>query len=506
MQAKITKRTVDTATADGADLWVWDSQLKGFGLRVRPNGHKTYVVEYRPGAGGRGAVKRRYTIGRHGSPWTADTARTEAERILGLVRNGADPVADKTAHKVAPTVKELGSRFLKEHADTKRKPATAAQYRRLLDQFIFPTIGRKKVADVTRQDVMKLHTGLHETPYQANRILALISTLFTFAERVGERPDGSNPARHVERYKEEVRERMLSADELAWIGEALTMIGTAADKVTDIRARLNEAHQHYEAARAINDRRAGGAARRELEALRAELRAVGANVAPTQAIACIRLLIFTGARLSEILKMKWEWINFERAELRLPDSKTGRKTIHLPAPALEVLAGLDRIDGNPYVIVGEKKGRHFVGIQRPWQRVRNAATVKGWARGDHAGAAALVARLAHELGREPSFEECREAATKANLELPTVLSDLRIHDLRHAYASVAACSGMALPIIGKLLGHTQAATTQRYAHLAADPVKAAAASVAGRIAEAMKAGSNGDQVSQNIVPFPHGAA
>jgi integrase len=152
------------------------------------------------------------------------------------------------------------------------------------------------------------------------------------------------------------------------------------------------------------------------------------------------LLVFTGARLSEILELEWGWIDFERGEARLPDSKTGAKTLHLPAPALAVLADLPRVEGNPYVIVGQVAGARLVNLEKPWRAIRKAA----------------------------------------------LLDDVRLHDLRHAFASVAASSGMGLPIIGKMLGHTQAATTHRYAHLASDPVKAAAATVAGKIAEAMQ--------------------
>lgn len=395
MQGKITKRAVDAlAASKDQEVTLWDTEVKGFGLRVRGGGVKTYVLHYRAGSG-RNAPLRKFTIGKHGSPWTPDTARKEAERLLGLVRDGADPAADKNSHKAAPTVSELGDRFVTEHADTKRKPATAKQYRRLLDQFIGPAIGRKKVADVTRQDVMKLHSGMSDTPYQANRVLALVSTLFTFAERVGQRPDGSNPARHVERFKEAARERMLSGEELARLGDALA---TSCES--------------------------------------------------PYVVSLVKLLVFTGARLGEVLGMRWEWIDFERGEARLPDSKTGRKTIHLPAPALQVLANLPRMADNPYVICGERPLAHLIGVQRPWQRVRRAAGLDG----------------------------------------------LRIHDLRHAFASVAACSGLGLPIIGKLLGHTQAVTTMRYSHLAADPLKAAAATVAGKIADAMRGNREGEAV------------
>jgi integrase len=174
------------------------------------------------------------------------------------------------------------------------------------------------------------------------------------------------------------------------------------------------------------------------------------------AAAAIKLLVFTGARLGEVLGLRWKWVDFERGEARLPDSKTGAKTLHLPPPALEVLAELPHVAGNPYVIVGGKPGAALVDLDKPWYAIRKSAG----------------------------------------------LEDLRLHDLRHAFASVAASGGMGLPIIGKMLGHTQAQTTQRYAHLASDPVKAAAATVAGKIAAAM---SGGKGEAATVVKLRRGA-
>lgn len=484
MAGKISKRIVDATQADPArDVWLWDSELKGFGLRVRPTGHRVYVVEYRPGSGGRSAPKRRITIGRHGSPWTPETARREAERVLGLVAAGADPASNKATLRGAPTVAEFGARYLTDHVERRRKAATVKLYRAMAERFIYPAIGRKKVAEVTRQDVARLHNSLRATPYQANRALALVSAMFSYAETMGERPQASNPARGVERFGEEARERLLSPFELACIGEALRQADEMAAEIDRAAEALQAAQERLRTAVGT----AQDAARRDVAAARTRLRYVGAGAVPPQVLAYVRLLMFTGARSAEILTLRWTWVDFGRAEARLPDSKTGRKTVHLPPPAIAVLEALPRLDGNPFVIFGQGGASHFVGVHKPWGRILDAASVVAWSDSERAPAA-LIDRLEHRLGRWPTAAECRDAAELENVELPPIFDGLRLHDLRHAFASVAAGSGLGLPIIGKLLGHAQPATTARYAHLASDPLKAAAASVAETIAAAMAPG------------------
>jgi integrase len=303
------------------------------------------------------------------------------------------------------TVADLVSRFVAGHVATKTKPRTRIEYGYLLDTYVLPAIGRLRVREVTRKHVTDLHHSLRDKPYAANRTLAVLSKMFNLAEKWGERPDGSNPCRHVDRYGERKRERFLSAVELARLGEVLTT--------------------------AEQDR----------------------SVSPF-AIAAIRLLVLTGARRNEILTLKWEHVDFERACLRLPDSKTGQKTVHLNAPALQLLAELPRLADCPYVIVSALSGAHLVSLEQPWRRVRARAGLDG----------------------------------------------VRLHDLRHSFASVAAGAGLGLPIIGALLGHTQAQTTARYAHLAADTMKQANDVIGARLADAMSGGGQGgDEAADRVV-------
>lgn len=398
---RITKRTVDALRPGEI---VWDSAVKGFGVRCQRDA-KVYILKAR--VGGR---QRWFSIGRHGTPWTPEKARYEAQRIWGDIRDGRDPAVIREANRNKPTVAELCERFLSEHAAEHKKASSRRMDAANIRNHVLPVLGRQFVADVYRADIDRLKravkggkTAKGRKPDQrggavvtggpgaANRCLALLSKMFNLAEKWGWRPDGTNPCRHIERYRERRLERFLSDPEIARLGDALA----------------------------------------EAERKRTE---------SPFAISAIRLLMFTGARLSEILSLRWEWVDFERATLRLPDSKTGAKVIYLSAPALETLAAMPRLEGNPHVIVGERDGARLVNLQKPWGRIRKQAG----------------------------------------------LVDVRLHDLRHSFAAVGASGGLSLPMLGKLLGHNHAATTQRYAHLAADPVRAANEAIGQRIAAAMK--------------------
>jgi integrase len=178
----------------------------------------------------------------------------------------------------------------------------------------------------------------------------------------------------------------------------------------------------------------------EFAALGKALRDVEVDGSETQsAVDAIRLLMLTGCRLGEIITLKWDYVGLKARELRLPDSKTGAKIVHFGKMACDVLKGIERREDNPYVITGKKEGSRLTDLQHPWRRIRGKAG----------------------------------------------LDDVRIHDLRHSYASGALALGEGLPMIGKLLGHTQVQTTARYAHLANDPVKSAAGRVSDAIGAAM---------------------
>ena len=213
--ARITKRTVDAARPASKDSFLWDDDLPGFGLKVTPAGRKVYLVQYR--LGGRRGRTRRFTIGQHGE-LTPTTARIEAKRLLGKVAVGQDPACDRDNAKADKTMAAVLEQFMTEHVRPKRKASTAREYQRIALLYIVPRLGRRLISEIKRPDVARLHHELAGKPYQANRMLALLSKFFNWAEKHGLRPDSSNPCRHIDRYPESRRERFLSEAELARLG------------------------------------------------------------------------------------------------------------------------------------------------------------------------------------------------------------------------------------------------------------------------------------------------
>lgn len=339
---RITKRSVDAIKATGARFSVWDAELPGFGVRVGAGGSKTYVLKYRVG-GGRSGRTRWGVIGAHGV-LTPDQARDVAKRWLAEVAAGGDPAGDKLARREAPTVAELMAQFLRDHVEVKNKASTAKNSALLVDRHIVPALGRLKVSDVTLADVAHFHAARSNTPYQANRALAVLSKAFSLAEVWGYRPRHSNPCPDVERFPETARDRFLSPAEFAALGEVLSKADGGELMIErDGKARLVRVSK--------------------------------------SAVAAIRLLIFTGARSGEILGLRWEWIDWQAGRVNLPDSKGGRKPLMLPPPALEVLRWLDMPpSGRGYVIRGgdyTDPERQLVNIKDPWRAIRDAAGLAG---------------------------------------------------------------------------------------------------------------------------------
>lgn len=411
---RITKRTVDAAKAGERLYRIWDSDVKGFGLRVTPAGVKSYILAYRSGEGGRSSPKQEFTIGRHGV-LTPDEAREKAAKLLASVKDGGNPQALRVAARAELTVAELCNLYLAEGTATK-KASTLATDRLRIERHIKPLLGAKRISAVTDADVQRFvrdvaagKTAVARKPTRleakcpkvetrkrrdaaasggkgtATRTTGLLGAIFTFAVRRKMRPD--NPVHGVERFRDGKSQRFLSPAELGRVGKALADLGE------------------------------GNA---------------GATV--------LRLLVLTGARKSEIEGLRWDAVDIEGRCLRLGDSKTGAKVVPLGAPALVILATLERRKGSPFVFPSDRiKDAHFVGTPKVWEKVRTAAA----------------------------------------------LDKVRIHDLRHTYASLAASGGQSLPLIGKLLGHRDVKTTAQYAHLADDPVRAAADRTAEAAAAAM---------------------
>jgi len=327
--AKLTKQRVDAALKKppaSGESYVWDREIPGFGLRVRPSGASAYVLLYR--LAGRA---RRMTLG-SGRVLTPDEARRLARQALAAVAAGRDPAAERAQareKRPAVTFADVADRWLAEHANTRLKPRSLARVQGLLTHHVLPGLGRVRVEDLARENVARLHHAMRKNPVSANRARALVSAICNFAERVGLRPVGTNPCRYVKPYAEEKRRRFLNGEEQARLGDALD--------------------------------------RMERE---------GTGPCDRQAAAAIRLLLFTGARAGEILSLRWEHVDAERGVLRLPTSKTGPKEIQLGPKARTVLAELrEEAEAEGYVIPGRAPGEPLVGLHRIWKRCLRAAAI-----------------------------------------------------------------------------------------------------------------------------------
>ena len=385
----LSNRTVATLSVE-RDTVFWDRELTGFGVRVYPSGGKVFVAQARgPDGPDKPNKPRRITVGRH-PVLSAEQARQRAALIIARVKAGEDPVPLPLPAKYAggPTVTDLANRYLEEHVAVRCKPKTQRTARSVVNRHIVPALGKLPIAAVQRRHVMALHESLCETPAMANMTVKTLTHMYALARDWGIAPEDCHPCRSIPMNPKRKRERFLTDAEFTRLGHVL-------DEVSGKGSRIS----------------AG-------------------------AIATIRLLMLTGCRRNEILTLRWEHVDLDKAEMRIVDGKTGARTVHLSPSAVRVLEALPPKPGSLWVIPGAKPGTHMTDIDGAWASIRVRAG----------------------------------------------LHDVRIHDIRHSFASRALALGEGLPIIGRLLGHRRVETTARYAHLARDSIRESAERIAVSIA------------------------
>ena len=358
---------------------------------MHSTGHKVYVAQARVPGG----LPKRGVIGRY-VEISAEDARRKAAETIDRIRRGLDPVPPPAPPE--PTVADLAGRYMTAHVEVNCRPGTVRQYRTLLDLHILPELGALRLSEVNRSHASALHYRLRDNPNRANQVVGMVSRMFKLAMAWGMTPARPNPCRSVKRYRERECERFLTEEEYARLGRVLS-----------------------------------------------EAEPEGGLMA--SAVAAVRLLLLTGCRRNEILRLRWDDVDRAAGELRIRESKIGPRRVPLTAPVERVLARIPRVEDNPWVIAGGRRGEPLKDINSYWHRLRERAGLK----------------------------------------------DLRLHDCRHSFASQALAIGEGLPTIARLLGHKTVMTTYRYAHLAEDSEKASVARVGDSIGnDLLSAGPGGD--------------
>jgi integrase len=404
--SKLTKKSVDDANTLPKPYLLWDGELRGFGLLVLPTGVKTYVFQYRNDA----RRSRRLTIGRHGA-LTVGEAREIAHETAVAVAKGNDPVASKRSYREAPTVTQLLERYLSDHVTPHNAVSTQKDIKVIIAKKLMPIVGNIKVNDLTRDDVAKLHNAMRDTPRRANYVLAIFSKALSLAELWGLRAQNSNPCIGIKRYPENHRTRFLRQEELGRLLDAMNEAET-------IGLPWNvEGNASKHLAKELNQR----------------------TQLSWQVIGALRLLLLTGARLSEITLLQWSDVDFTLRTIALPKFK-GKKREPFPATtkALDILKSLPRMRGSVLVFPRNTNTCRSISkevMENAWQRLR-------W---------------------------------RAQIE------HVHIHDLRHTVGTYAAQAGVSGFIVRDLLRHANISTTGRYANFDDSPVREVADIVGKRI-------------------------
>jgi integrase len=362
MPAKISDKVVKTLTAPKqGNRIVYDSQLPGFGVRITAGGVVSFVLNYHIHS-----RERRFTLGRY-PEWSVVAARNCALELRRKINEGIDPLEERETDRTQPTMNDLCTDYLEHHALVHKRPHSVRDDKQMIAGIIVPKLGTLRISAVNRQSVERLHASLKATPYLANRVLALLSKMFSLA--IDWHWLSSNPARKIPRFHEDRRERWLQPEELQRFVEALN------------------AYENQHVADAF------------------------------------RLLLLTGSRKSEVLTAEWSMVDLQQGLWTKPSSQTKEKRIeHIPlsVQTVELLKKMKaQSEGTGFLFLG-LNGKPRTTLRVAWSQI------------------------------------CKAAG----------LADVRVHDLRHSYASYLVSSGVSLHVVGRLLGHSQAQTTQRYAHVA----------------------------------------
>jgi integrase len=416
MSQRLTKRLLETVTPPRKGrLYLFDTELPGFGAVITETGTITFVARYRVLGAGRSGFSKRLTLGRYPTI-TVDSARAAARTALANVAHGKDPALERADAKDAMRMRELGTAWL-EDGEARWKDRTHAEWKRLWTKSLEPAIGNRIVTSITTKDVATIHHKHRAKRTVANRLRDALVSLFSYAESQGITPKRSNPAIDVKRFKERQVERFLTPEETVRLADALTAAATIGIPPAPTKRKAYKT----------------GATSKHTT--KAKLAGIYPRANPV-AIAAIRFLLLTGWRKNEALKLTWRDVDQARGVAVLPNTKTGKSARHLGAHAIALLASLPRAKGSLYVFPGKDPKRPILEINRVWFAVRHAAE----------------------------------------------LDDVRLHDLRHSFASTLASSGASLLLIGKLLGHKSVRSTERYSHLLDDPVRETANAATATIA------------------------
>lgn len=422
---KLEKKAVDAAVPKGAPYRLWDADLKGFGLRVMPSGVKTYIVSYRVGQG-RAGVKREYTIARHGE-MTPKEARSFAADCLAKIRLGEDPQSARAHERVDLTVAGLCELYLRDGTTTK-KPSTLVTDRSRIKSHILPLLGRRTLSSIATADITKFVRDVAAGKTAAN-IKPSRKDLLKAGVHAAALKSTPTRRRH---------ESMAKGGKGAATRTTGLLGGIFQFAITEGYLISNPVRGVERFKDRIMQRFLSEAEMARLQAALIAARDAGAN---PYSFSVLYLLSLTGARRSEIEGLMWSELDFEHGQIRLDDSKVGARSIAIGDAAAKFLKLHPRSGESPYLFPSTRNpAKYYVGTCKVWLRVRAAAG----------------------------------------------LDEVRMHDLRHTFASFAVAGGLSLPFIGALLGHKDVKTTQQYAHIADQPIRVAANSTSSAIERAMK--------------------